>query len=263
MRVATRRIRAALRAFKSVLPATPVQQFNGELKWVAALLGDVRDLDVYQDNFRHYTAEIPEEDGACLSNYRKHLAQRWQEARQDLLACLSSQRYQRLKDEFARFLQHDPSETGVQTGDTPSIREAATRFIGKQYRRVLRDGRAITPDSPDESFHALRIDCKRLRYLFEFFHPPYGKSLNPFIKKLKKLQDLLGEFQDACVATQRLRQYAEGIVLRAESRAELIALGQLIHSQRRQAADRRARFHDVWGRFDRRGRRKQILAVLK
>ena len=74
MRVATRRIRAAFRAFKSVLPATPVQEFNREFKWVAAVLGDVRDLDVYQDDFQRYTAEIPEEDGACLVNYRTHLA---------------------------------------------------------------------------------------------------------------------------------------------------------------------------------------------
>jgi CHAD domain-containing protein len=180
-----------------------------------------------------------------------------------LLTGLSSQRYHQLRDDFAEFLQHRASETELQAGSTLSIRGAATRFIGKQYKRVVGNGRAITPDSPDDALHALRIDCKRLRYLFEFFHPIYGKSLNRLIGRLKKLHDVLGEFQDACVATQRLRQYADGIEMQANNRGELIALGQLISSQRRRATDRRAGFHEVWKCFDRTGRRKQILAALK
>ena len=73
---------------------------------------------------------------------------------------------------------------------------------------------------------------------------------------------VLGEFQDACVATQRLRQYAECVPMQAENRGQLIALGQLIYSQGQQAADRRARFHKVWKHFDRKGQRKQILRLL-
>ena len=166
-------------------------------------------------------------------------------------------------DGFTEFLQRGPSETAAQADCTLSIGDAATRFIGKQYERVLRNGRAIRPDSLDETLHALRIDCKRLRYLFEFFHPVYGKSLNPFIRRLKKLQDVLGEFQDSCVATERLRQYADSVPMQAKNRGELLALGQLINSQRLQATDRRDRFHEVWKRFDRKGCRKQVLAVLK
>jgi len=108
MRVATRRIRAALRAFKSVLEsdsrndssskfvadAASVRQqipvmvctdagsvahergnlellneFNREFKWLARVLGNVRDLDVYQDNLRRYADEIPVEEAPCLDDY--------------------------------------------------------------------------------------------------------------------------------------------------------------------------------------------------
>jgi inorganic triphosphatase YgiF len=162
MRVATRRIRAALRAFQRVLPATPVKAFRREFKWTAAALGTVRDLDVYQENFRHDAGEIPDEDRACLVDYGRHLVKRRQQARQTLLDCLSSERYRRLNYEFREFLERTAGETPPAAGKTLSIGVAAARLIGKQFRRVLRDGRAIKPDSPDEALHALRIECKRL-----------------------------------------------------------------------------------------------------
>ena len=262
MRVATRRIRAAFRAFKGVLPADSIKEFNGQFKWVGNVLGAVRDLDVYQDNLQHYTAEIPEEDGVCLIDYQQHLAELWQNARNNLLACLSSQRYLELLEGFTEFLKRSPVKTAAKTSRTLSIGDAATRLIGKQYKKVLHNGRAIMPESPDESLHSLRMDCKRQRYLFEFFQPIYGKPLRPFIKQLKKLQDVLGEFHDACVATQRLRQYAECVPMQIKNRVQLIALGQLIYAQGQQAADRRARFHETWKRFDRKGQRTRIVHLL-
>jgi CHAD domain-containing protein len=263
MRVATRRIRAALRAFKDVLPATPRKAFNREFKRVAAVLGEVRDLDVYQEQLQHYAAEIPEEDRDCLIDYQQHLAEQWRQSRKGLLKCLNGEWYERLKERFAEFLRSGPSQSAIRTVGSLTIGDAARKIIGKQHKKVLRDGRAIAPDSPDEALHALRIDCKGLRYLFEFFHPVYGKSLDGFIRRLKDLQDVLGEFQDACVATQRLRAYADQIPMGAENRGQLLAIGQLIHSQRAEAADRRAGFHRVWKRFDRRGGRNRTAALLK
>ena len=63
--------------------------------------------------------------------------------------------------------------------DATTICDAARQLVARCYSRVLRDGRAIRYGVPDESYHALRIQCKRLRYLFEFFQPIYGKALRP------------------------------------------------------------------------------------
>jgi CHAD domain-containing protein len=263
MRVATRRLRAALRAFRRVLPAEPRKAFNREFKWVAAVLGDVRDLDVYQDNLEHYTKELPEADGTYLSDFQQHLAKQWRQARKQLLECLSCDRYDQLKASFTEFLQSGPSEFGGKTVGSSTIGEVAKKAICSQHKAVLRDGRAIKSDSPDEALHTLRIDCKRLRYLFEFFDPIYGQALSRWIKRLKKLQDVLGDFQDACVATDRLYAYASSVPMAAENRGQLIAFGQLIHSQRLQAASKRAEFRGVWKRFDREGGKKQIRKILK
>jgi len=51
MRVSTRRARAALRVFDSVLPASLLEA-RDELPWVAQALGAVRDMDVLLDRPR-------------------------------------------------------------------------------------------------------------------------------------------------------------------------------------------------------------------
>ncbi len=262
MRVATRRARAALKAFRDVLPRGEVKKLNRELKWLAAVLGDVRDLDVYQDNLRLYAAEIGEDDAADLSDYQKHLSNAWRTSREALLACLTSPRYQQLKADFSRFLAKGSSKAGKKKGQTPSISDIAAKLVSRRYKRVLQDGRAITRKSPDKALHALRIDCKRLRYLFEFFESVYGEALRPFVQRLRRLQDKLGDFNDACVATERLRKYAESLPVNADSRRQLVVLGQLIHAQELQAAKRRSRFRKTWKRFDRSGKRKQIVRLL-
>ena len=225
MRVATRRARAALRAFRAVLPDSETKKLGSELKWLAAVLGEVRDLDVYQVNLQKYTTRIAEEDAACLIEYKRHLAESWRKSREDLLACFTGQRYQELKADFSRFLARGSSQTGTKEAGAQSISDAAAKLVSRRYKRVLRDGRAITPESPDEALHALRLDCKRLRYLFEFFEPIYGKTLRPFVERLKRLQDELGDFNDACVATERLRQYAESLPLEATRPADPCAEG--------------------------------------
>ena len=261
MRVATRRLRSALRAFKKVLPSS-IGSFNGEFKWLAAVLGGVRDLDVAMGNLPHFLSGIPQEDAAHLDVYQQYLADQWREERRRLLACLTSRRYERLKTGFAGSLDRGPSARTMDTLGSITIGDAAQLLIGKRYRVVLRRGREITSVSGDESLHALRIQCKRLRYLLEFFRPTYGGLLKAEITRLKRLQDVLGDFQDACVAGQFLRHYAEGLPMRSSNRAQLIALGQLIGVQDRRAARRRADFALAWERFDSTGGPTVILTRL-
>ena len=261
MRVATRRLRSALRAFKKVLPAS-VRSFNGEFKWLAAVLGGVRDLDVAIGNLPHVLSELPPDDAAHLDDFRQHLADRWREERRRLLACLTARRYGRLKAGFARSLERGPSARDMEALGSITVGEGARLLIGKRYRVVVRRGRRITSESGDEALHALRIQCKRLRYLLEFFRPAYGELLEAEIRRLKKLQDVLGEFQDACVAGGMLRRYAAGLPVRSSNRGQLVALDRLIGAQDRRAARRRADFANAWERFDSTGGATGVLTRL-
>ena len=155
-----------------------------------------------------------------------------------------------------------PSASVMETLGSITVGEAAQLLIGKRYRGVLRRGREITSASSDESLHALRIRCKRLRYLLEFFRPTYGELLKAETTRLKELQDVLGEFQDACVAGGLLRRYAERLPIRSSNRGQLNALDQLIAGQDLRAATRRADFAHAWQRFDSPGGRTGLLARL-
>ena len=52
------------------------------------------------------------------------------------------------------------------------IGELAAERIRKVHRRMVKMGRAITPDSPPEQYHELRKKGKELRYLLELFATP-------------------------------------------------------------------------------------------
>lgn len=262
MRVATRRLRASFRAFTGILPPKPINAFNRQFRWLAAALGKVRDLDVYLANLQRYAADLPLVDAEHLAAYKEHLHRQWRQARTAWEASLASRRYARLKERFTRFLQRGPTRADIKAHEGVTIADAARQLIAKRHRRLRRDGRAIAPDSSESSLHALRIQVKRLRYLFDFFAPAYGNALKPYLKPLRKLQDILGDYQDANVATARLRAYADRIPTRAGHRRQLLALGQLISSQRRLAESSRTDFKRAWKRFDRKGGRKALLATL-
>ena len=81
------------------------------------------------------------------------------------------------------------------------------RRIDKAQDRLLAQGRAITPDTPAEEVHELRKDAKKLRYLLECFGGLLpAAERKAFVKRLKELQDNLGEHQDAAVHVAQLHE---------------------------------------------------------
>jgi CHAD domain-containing protein len=97
----------------------------------------------------------------------------------------------------------------------------------------------------------VRIKAKRARYAAELAAPAVGHAVERFVDRVKKLQDILGEHQDAAVAEARLRELAKEA---PGPRAGFVA-GLLVERQhaRRQAA--RAAFEDCWREVQRRGRK--------
>jgi CHAD domain-containing protein len=100
--------------------------------------------------------------------------------------------------------------------------------IRKAQKRLVTQGRAITPDTPAEHVHDVRKDAKKLRYLLECFAgvlPKDGRKA--FVKRLKRLQDLLGEHQDAEVQAANLHVAADELPATTPA-ATYVAVGRLI-----------------------------------
>jgi hypothetical protein len=60
-----------------------------------------------------------------------------------------------------------------------------------------------TAISPAE-FHAFRLETKRFRYTLELFRPLYGPRLDQMLEELRRIQTVLGEFNDCAVTVRRL-----------------------------------------------------------
>ena len=122
--------------------------------------------------------------------------------------------------------------------------------VAKAQRRLLEHGRAITPDTPAEDVHDIRKDAKKLRYLLECFadlFPSDGRKA--FVKRLKKLQDLLGEHQDAEVHAAELRRAAEQLPPTTGA-ATYVAVGQLVEHLERTRQAARDGFAERFAEYD-------------
>jgi len=227
-RVAIRRTRSALGQSKKVLPAAILQRMRTEFAWLGQITGPTRDLDVYLLNFSDYQASLPAAVRDDLDPLHEFL-QRQQLQEQRLLAKrLNSRRYHELLTEWREWLEH-PADDWGENAELPIGRLAGKR-IRKASQRVLREGTTINNDSPAGDLHELRKNCKKLRYLLEFFQGLYpADKLRKLIKALKGLQNNLGTFQDLSVQAETLRRLARQMSAEGDIPSEtLLAMGMLV-----------------------------------
>jgi CHAD domain-containing protein len=242
-RVAVRRTRTALSQIKGVFPRRVLDRFGPQFAWLGRLTTPTRDLDVYLLQFDAYRRALADGVRDDLGPLRQFLERRRAAAQAELVAGLRSPRYRRLVEGWRGFLASPcPRHSSLPHASRP-VREVADHRIWKMYKRVIREGEAISPASPDEELHELRKSGKKLRYLLEFFaslYPP--EQIKRSIKALKILQDNLGEFQDLSVQMLTLRDFAEQMVAEGETPSEtLIAMGMLVDQlAKRQHAAREA-----------------------
>lgn len=235
MRVATRRTRAALSAFGPFLPAR-MQPFRAQLGRIAAVLGEVRDLDVQLERAREWEAALPARAPA-LQPVEDLLRTRREAARRRMLLLLNSRWYEQVTARYAAALERGPASSGVGHGPVLAVGPA---LIEGRHRTLVQRGRRIRRSSPPADYHRLRIDAKKLRYALEFLGPLYGKPAAQFTTRLVALQDLLGTHQDAEVAIETLDTMARTVKrLPPET---LVAMGAVAERYRSQAAALRKQF---------------------
>ncbi|MEO6063891.1 MAG: CHAD domain-containing protein [Thermoflexales bacterium] len=246
MRVATRRLRAAMGLFEPFLPRR-AQALREELRWIAGALGAVRDLDV---QIEHLTHAMPDPAGqpaqfqayeGILSVLRgQHLA-----ARRLLLEALNSERYARLEGGFEELLRAGPHKAAIAVRPAPKVLPG---LILDRYRKARKAGDDLDENSPPTSYHALRIRVKRLRYALEFSHPVFRAAVDEYLPNVLALQDILGGYQDAEVAIAHMRALSmsnEAFI----SPSMVFTLGEMSQQRAEQAEALRAQFPAAWSKI--------------
>lgn len=254
-RVAVRRTRSALTQLKNVFPSPVTDFFRGEFKWLGGATGPTRDLDVYLLKIDGYEALLRESIRSDLEPLRAFLTRRQRIEHERLVAALDSGRYRDLVRSWREFLA--APESSAANAARPIV-ELASERIWRAYRRVWKKGRAIGPESPADALHGLRIDCKKLRYLLEFFRSLYPASeVDRLIKALKRLQDHLGDFNDLEVQQRKLRDFAAKMEEEGgATAATLLAMGELVAALGRLQEKERLGFAQRFARFSERKNRR-------
>ena len=204
-RVAARRLRSDLHTFRSLLDPSWTRPLREELSWLGGSLGAVRDLDVLAARLESEVATLPEPDRAAGGRLIGRLGAARSVARERMLADLGSVRYVALLEALVAAAAEP--EVVPEAAGLPA-RGVMGSVMAGPLRHLAHACEAIDGASPDEVIHAARIRAKRARYAAEALAPVFGKGARSFIRAAGKLQDRLGEHQDAVVASAWLRDTA-------------------------------------------------------
>ena len=159
MRVATRRMRAFLRAGLPLLDPEWAEGLRLELGWLGQALGSVRDLDVLVDHLREDSSDLEPGERRALRRVFRHLESERSAARETMLVALGSERYLSLLDRLESAVANPafgPEERPLQ------------ELADGEFRKLRKAGRNFTSLAP-AARHEVRIHAKRLRYGLEFF----------------------------------------------------------------------------------------------
>jgi CHAD domain-containing protein len=257
-RVAVRRTRSTLKLGRPVLPQEVTDRWEPAMKWLSALTTPVRDLDVHQLDLPVMAGWLVAADPDDLQTFAVQLRRRRSAARRSLVRGLRSARFRRVlsgwEDVLADFSRLPRAQATRLTAG-----ELAYRSIGRRYQRVMRDGAAITPDSPAEALHSLRHRCKELRYALELFAPVGDEAAGKrAVADLKDLQDVLGRFQDADVQKQTIYGFTEEMRAAHAPTKALMAMGELVAHLEADQRQAREGFDRAFARLGRPSSRQRM-----
>jgi len=197
-RVAIRRVRAALRAFKKVLPREESKAFSDEFRWVQSHLSPARDWHVFLDETLPQAAQHVTGTAADLARLRRLALTERARATGEAQETIRSRRCTRLLLQFQRWVLA-LEEDQPALFSTP-VKPFARRVLHKTRRDVLSDRRPLSRMAGEEC-HSLRKRCKKARYAMEFFSGLWEHSeVGRYLHLMEDLQDCLGRANDAVVA---------------------------------------------------------------
>ncbi|AQZ68677.1 CHAD domain containing protein [[Actinomadura] parvosata subsp. kistnae] len=243
MRVAARRLRSALKAFKTIV--TDTAEVQEELRWLGTVLGEARDLEVIRARFAKALAGLAPElvTGPIQNRLGSDLRKREEEAYGRIKEALSSERYYVLLDALDRLVA------------APSLGKAAGKPAQEQLRTVAAANWSRVTKAYDRAqavedaerreiaMHEVRKAAKRARYTAEALQPSLGSDMGRLAKLAENVQEVLGAHQDGVVAQETLAKEAESARQAGE---DTFTYGLLIGIERNTAERAHAEFPRVW-----------------
>ena len=215
MRVAVRRMRAAAKVFEAYLDSKKLEPHIYGLRRTLGAVGDVRDLDVFQEKVEEYIKKLPSEHEHDLDPLFAVLAEEKEKARKNMLSYFNSEKYASFKKEFSDFLSVPeawalPTTSRKHDALPHRVRDVLPSTLYARFSDISAYSEWVGgPHVSVERLHRLRISAKGLRYTLEFFEDMIGEDAKIMIEELKSFQDHLGNLHDAVVAIDLLGSFLE------------------------------------------------------
>ena len=229
-RVAIRRTRSALGQIRYVFPTKITDRFRKDFAFVGKLSNELRDLDVYLLYEEKYKGMLPPILRNDIEPLFDHLRKKRSKAFHKVIGGLQGKKYAKILRDWEAFLKKPERDSDDASNAKLPVIDLARNRIYKKYRNVVKLGGQISENTEDETLHILRIHCKKLRYLMEFFSSLFPrKKIKILIYQLKKLQGNLGDFNDLSVQREYLLNVIEELpISHPQSKKTLVAIGSLI-----------------------------------
>jgi len=221
-RVATRRLRSALRTFGGVFEPGAVRHVRQELRWHAELLGGARDTEVLRERLTTALAELAEAAGdAVVRRVTSSLAEAHAAAHGRLVESMSTDRYEGLQLELEQLLVAPRlvwvAAEGASTVLPPMLGVAVGRV------RTLARWAAARPADLTR-WHEVRKAAKAVRYGAEALVGVLGETAETWRARWEQVTEGFGAVQDCVVATHVLEDLASQAVVEGLPRAPFDAL---------------------------------------
>jgi CHAD domain-containing protein len=246
-RVAVRRARSLLGQIRHVFPPDVVQHFSTEFSWIGQLTGPPRDTDVLVLALRERRREFSVTDMEVLMAF---MGQAQRQEHDALVQGLDSDRYRRLLSDWRAFLERPiPSEPEARNAGGP-LAAAVSRRAWRLSRRIASSAETIDEHTGAERLHHVRIDAKKLRYLVDVMPAFYDAAdLECILSTLKKLQRVLGDFNDSQVQERRLLECGRALCAADGPAGVQLALGRLAEQSRQRCEQLRGQVVEKLARF--------------
>jgi len=249
LRVASRRSRTALSRLRPAIDPDQGNALRDIYRDLVRTTNRMRDLDVYVDVFSNYFNLVPPAMHPELRRYLKRLRERRNRESHKIAATLTSEPFQNQLARLDIAIHGDPGLLPGPRAGAPALPYACRKIL-KRYHQVITIGAGLDETAPDTEFHQLRIRCKKLRYMMEFFRNYFPKNqVENLIRQMKSLQTLLGDFNDLSVQIRILdSDLTRGRNIDTRTAA---MLGGLIVALRGRKDALRKRFHSTFDTFSR------------
>lgn len=203
MRVASRRLRSALRDFLPYVRKRRLAPVLKRLKRLADLLGEVRDHDVAILALEGIQKQAPRESSAAVKELIEARSQLREEARKELEAVLAGEQLADLQSVFAARVDEAVAASERKNKQPaerePTFADMSRAIILARLKEFEKLSNALFRPLDAEPLHEMRIAVKRLRYALELFQRCWGRAMSTHAKRAARIQTALGDIHDCDV----------------------------------------------------------------